>query len=229
MNEDKKNVVISLGGSLIVPDEIDVDFLREFKELILKKVDEGCKFAIITGGGKTNKRYNEAARKLTEPSNEDLDWIGIASIKLNAELIRVVFSEQANKKVVENPSQEFLFEKSIVVGSAFGPGRSSDWDAVEAAKSIGAKEIINLSNTDYVYDSDPKINPNAQKIEQISWPDYRKFIPAEWTARLHSPFDPVASKSAEAAGLKVIIMNGKPLTNLKNYLAGEKFKGTIIS
>ena len=98
-----------------------------------------------------------------------------------------------------------------------------------AAKNIGAKKIINLSNTDYVYDSDPKKNPNAKKIEQISWKDYRALIPAEWNPGLNSPFDPIASKMSEEEGIEVVIMNGKPIDNLANYLDGKKFLGTVIS
>src|SRR3989344_2183049 len=193
----QETIIISLGGSLIVPDQIDVDFLRDFKALILGHVKEGKKFVIITGGGKINNRYNAAAKALGEPSDEDLDWIGIAALKLNAELLRVIFAEYANKKVVDNFSKAFTFEKSIVIGAAYEPGKSSDWDAVECTKTIGAKKIINLSNTDYVYDSDPKINPEAKKIEKISWPAYREIIPKEWTSCLNSPFDPIASRSEE--------------------------------
>jgi len=225
----EETIIISLGGSLIVPEEIDVEFLKEFKKLILSHVEQGKKFVIITGGGKTNKKYNEAVRKLTDPSNEDLDWIGIASLKLNAELIRVMFGEWANVKVVDNLSKEFSFEKSIIIGSAFEPGKSSDWDAIQAAKMVGAKKIINLSNTDYVYDSDPKINPNAKKIEQISWIEYRALIPKEWNPRMNSPFDPIASKIAEEEKITVVTMNGKPIDNLAKCLDGEKFMGTVIS
>ena len=225
----EETIIISLGGSLIVPEEIDIEFLKEFKKLILSHVEQGKKFVIITGGGKTNKKYNEAVRKLTDPSNEDLDWIGIASLKLNAELIRVMFGEWANVKVVDNLSKEFSFEKSIIIGSAFEPGKSSDWDATEAAKMVGAKKIINLSNTDYVYDSDPKINPNAKKIEQISWIEYRALIPKEWNPRMNSPFDTIASKIAEEEKITVVTMNGKPIDNLAKCLNGEKFMGTVIS
>src|SRR3989344_5393983 len=225
----QETIIISLGGSLIVPDQIDVDFLRDFKALILSQVKQGKKFVIITGGGKINKKYNDAAKELSNPSDENLDWIGIAALKLNAELLRVIFAEYANKKVVDNLSQKFNFEKSVVIGSAYEPGKSSDWDSVHAAQTIGAKKIINLSNTDYVYDSDPKINPNAKKIERISWAEYRKIIPAEWTSRLNSPFDPIASKMAEESGIEVDIMDCKNISNLAKCLAGEKFVGTRIA
>ena len=150
-------------------------------------------------------------------------------MKLNAELLRVIFSENAHDKVIANLGIPFSFDKPIVIGSAYEPGKSTDWDAVVAAKHLGAKKIINLSNIDYVYDSDPKENPKAKRIERISWADYRKIIPKKWISRLSSPFDPVASKMAEESGIEVIIMNGKPIDNLAKYLNGEKFSGTIIS
>ena len=225
----QETIIISLGGSLIIPENIDVDFLKDFKKLILSHVAQGKKFVIITGGGKINRKYNEAAKEIANPSHEDLDWIGIAALKLNAELLRVIFSEYAHNEVISNLSNKFSFEKPIAIGSAYKPGRSSDWDAVMAAKTIGAKKLINLSNIDYVYDSDPKINLNAKKIERISWADFQAIIPTEWTSRLSSPFDPIASELAQKEGMQVIIMNGKPIDNLAKCLNGEKFLGTIIS
>ncbi|KKQ86524.1 MAG: hypothetical protein UT09_C0032G0003 [Parcubacteria group bacterium GW2011_GWF2_38_8] len=223
-----ETVIISLGGSLIVPDDIDVDFLKEFKELILSHVKKGKKFLIITGGGKICRKYQKVAKGISNPSCEDLDWIGIASLKLNAELLRVIFGEYVYKEVISNLSNNFSFEKPIVIGSAYKPGQSTDFDAVLGTKTVGAKKIINLSNTNYVYDSDPKINTNAKKIEKISWAEYRKLIPKDWNPGLNSPFDPVASELAEKEGIEVIIMNGKPIDNLAKYLDGKKFQGTVI-
>ena len=225
----KETIIISLGGSLIIPDSIDIDFLKDFKSLILLNVAQGKKFVITTGGGKLCRRYQDVAKEFGSPTNEDLDWIGIASLKLNAELLRVIFGEQANDKVISNLGTDFSSEKPIIIGSAYEPGHSTDWDAVLAAKKIGAKKIINLSNIDYVYDSDPKKNPEAKKIEKISWAEYRKLIPKKITPGLNSPFDPTASEVAEKEGIKVIIMNGKPIDNLAKCLNGEKFLGTIIS
>ena len=221
-------IIISLGGSLIIPDQIDINFLKDFKNLILSEIEKGRKFIIITGGGKICRRYQEVAKEISVPSNEDLDWIGIASLKLNAELLRVVFNGNAHERVVSNLHDRLSFERPIIIGSAYKPGQSTDWDATVVAKNVGAKKIINLSNIDYVYDSDPKINPDAKKIEKISWQEYRKLIPAEWNPGLNSPFDPIASKMAEEEGMEVVIMNGKPISDLANYLNGEIFFGTII-
>lgn len=222
-------IIISLGGSLIIPEEIDVNFLKDFKNLILEQVAKGKKFVIITGGGKLCRKYQNAAKTVSEISNEELDWIGIASLKLNAELVRVIFGKEAEGKVVSHLGEKFSFEKPVLIGAAYQPGQSTDWDAVLAAQNVGAKKIINLSNTNYVYDSDPKINPKAKKIEKISWAEYRKIIPKDWNPGLNTPFDPIASELAEKEGMEVVIMNGKPIQNLANYLNGEKFLGTVIS
>ncbi|NCQ16417.1 UMP kinase, partial [Candidatus Falkowbacteria bacterium] len=45
---------------------------------------------------------------------------------------------------------------------------------------------------------------------------------------LNAPFDPIAAKKAQELGLEVVIMNGKNIANLKNCLAGKKFKGTVV-
>jgi len=220
--------IISLGGSLIIPDDIDIDFLKDFKELILSQIKKGKKFVIITGGGRICRKYQAVAKGISNSSPEDLDWIGIASLKLNAELLRVIFGEYAHDEIISNLSNNFSFEKPIVIGAAYKPGQSTDFDAVLGAKTVDAKKIINLSNTDYVYDSDPKTNPNVKKIEKISWSEYRKLIPKEWNPGLNSPFDPIASGMAQKAGMEGIIMNGKPIDNLEKYLNGEEFLGTVI-
>ncbi len=227
---EKETIIISLGGSLIIPDQIDIEFLKSFKELILSYVAKGKKFIIITGGGKVCRDYNIAVEKITTPSKNDLDWLGIATTRLNAELLRISFGNIAFDKIIMDPDMVPNTDKLVMFGAGWKPGNSSDLAAVHCAKTVGAKKIINLSNIDYVYDSDPKINPDAKKLENISWAEYRNIIPKEWThAGLNSPFDPIASKLAQEEGMQVMIMNGKPIDNLAKCLNGEKFSGTIIS
>ncbi len=224
-----ETIVISLGGSVIVPEEIDVDFLREFRDLILMHVQNGKKFVIITGGGRVCRKYQNALQDIVKISDDEKDWLGIFATRLNAEFIRILFAEHTENNIILDPTLPVSFVKPIVIGGGWKPGWSTDYVAVTLAKQLGAKKIINLSNAEYVYDSDPRLNPNAKKIEKISWPDYRKIIPKEWMPGLNAPFDPIASKLAEEAKIDVIIMNGKPILNFAKCLGGEPFLGTVIS
>lgn len=222
-------VIISLGGSLIIPDQIDAEFLKDFKKLILAQVEKGKKFIIITGGGKLCRNYNEGAKKIKQITNEELDWLGIYTTRLNAEFVRLMFGDEyTRKEIILDPTLPINFDKPIIFGGGWKPGNSSDLVAISLAQNIGTKKVINLSNIDYVYDSDPKKNPNAMKLEKISWEEYRKLIPEEWIPGLNSPFDPTASGLAEENGIEVVIMNGKPVNNLEIYLNGGEFLGTII-
>ena len=211
-----------------MPEEIDVDFLKSFKTLILAQVALGKKFIIITGGGKTCRNYNSAVEKVNEISKEDLDWLGIAATRLNSELVRISFGDLAFAKIVLDPDVVPATDKPIILGGGWKPGNSSDLAAVHSALSVEAKKLINMSNIDYVYDKDPKKYPEAVKIEQISWADFRKLLPEEWDPGLNAPFDPIAAEKAEAAGMEVDILNGKNISNLEKCLNGEIFVGTKI-
>ena len=70
----KELVVISLGGSLIVPEKVDVKFLKEFKKIILKNTKKH-KFVIVCGGGSIARKYIQAlhARKMQHVFGEDLE------------------------------------------------------------------------------------------------------------------------------------------------------------
>src|SRR3989344_9083567 len=208
----KEKIIISLGGSLIVPNEIDVKFLRGFKKVLTKFPD--YKFIIAPGGGKTARKYGAALKSLGDRDIAGSDWLGIYSIRLNRLLLSFVFKRTKNVDVMQSPNAK--------------PGQTSDSHAVEYAKSHGAKMIINLSNIDYVYDKNPAQHKNAKPLKNVSWRDFRKIIDGKWRANQSWPFYPTASNMAERLKLKVICMNGKPLSNLKNYLNGKSFRGTTI-
>ncbi len=229
MSLTKERIVVSVGGSLIVPDGIDTDFLSRFKALVLEKIQQGLSFSIITGGGKTCRRYQAAANTVTPLSPQDLDWLGIHTTRLNAQLLRNIFVGYAHPEVIHNPTVDIDAEEPVIIAAGWKPGNSTDYAAVLMAKNMGARRLVNLSNIDYVYDSDPKKNPDAKKFEKISWADFRKLIPSEWDPGLSSPFDPIAAKEAEALGLEVAIINGSKLEEFSNYLDGKPFVGTVIS
>lgn len=226
-----ETIVMSVGGSLIVPGEIDTSFLKTFKDFIDAETANGRRFIIIAGGGRTARNYQDAAAAVTELTNDDLDWMGIHATRLNGHLLRTIFRDTAYRVMLTNPDdvQDVPDNEKVVIASGYRPGSSTDLRAVQIAKLVGAKKVINLSNIDYVYTDDPKTNPDAKKIEAISWADFREIIPDEWDPGLSSPFDPVAAKEAHEQNIEVAIINGNHDTALRDYIAGNDFVGTKIS
>ena len=222
-----KTIVLSLGGSLICPDDFDFNFLRGFMQLVEKYAKKNYKFAIICGGGRLARNFQQIASQSKKLRNEELDWLGIHATKINAYLVKSLFGKNANDLVVSNPNKKISFKKNILVASGWLPGWSTDYDAVLLAKNLGVKEVVNMSNVDYVYDKDPKKHKDAKKIEKMGWSQYSRMIGHKWKAGMNIPFDPVAAKEAQKSGIKVSIV-GNNLKNLESLLDGKNFRGTTI-
>jgi len=231
----EKPTVISLGGSMIAPSAsphiggIDTVFLKNFRDVILKFVEQGKTFFIITGGGSTCRNYQNAAREVAKITDENLDWLGIYATQLNGHLVRSIFKDSACPQLITNYKEKEEIEKPIAVAAGWLPGHSTDFDAVLAAKMYNANTIINLSDIKYVYDKDPKKFPDAKPQKALSWKAFLEIIGEEWVPGRKTPFDPVASKEAEKLGLKVVVISGHDLRNFENYLEDKGFEGTIIS
>lgn len=227
----QETIVMSVGGSLIVPDQIDTGFLKILKAFVDDETTLGRRFIIIAGGGKTARRYQEAASEVAELNSEDLDWMGIHATRLNGHLLRTIFRDSAHRVMVTNPDEVLDIPKNekVIIASGYRPGCSTDLRAIQIAERVGAKKVINLSNIDYVYTADPKTDPEAKIIKTISWSDFRALIPTEWDPGLSSPFDPIAAKEAQEKNIEVAIINGSRPADLKKYLEGEEFVGTKIS
>jgi uridylate kinase len=224
-------VVISLGGSIIVPNEIDYKFLSQFKSFIEKQVNAGVKFLIICGGGATGKRYIEAAKQVVDVTNEDLDWLGIHTTRLNAHLLRTIFKDIAYPIIVTHHDEKFNVNESVVVAGGSKPGWSTDYVSASLAVGNGLTDIINLSNIDLVYDKDPNVEggQDAKPLENLSWSTLQQMVGDKWTPNLSSPFDPIATKLCLDNNLKLIIANGRNIENLENMFSGKPFVGTQIS
>lgn len=224
----KKLFIISLGGSLINPGQPDVKFLKKFRSLIFNQTKKGNRFILITGGGKLCRNFQDTLKQITKPSPNDLDWMGISSTWLHADLVRLMFGKLAHPIIIKDPNKKVAFREKILLAGGWMPGRSTDDDAVRLAKMYGFRTVINLSNIDYVYTKDPRKFKDAKKIETISWKEFRKIVGSKWDPGKNAPFDPTATKLAEKLKLKVIIANGKNFKNLNNILDDNKFIGTLI-
>ncbi len=228
---EQETVVMSVGGSLIVPDAIDTLFLADFKNLIERQITlSGRRFVIIAGGGRTARRYQDAAATVTELDPEDLDWMGIHATRLNGHLLRTIFRDIAHPVIITNPDEitDVPKDAHLVIAAGYRPGASTDLRAVQIAVHCGARKLMNLSNIDYVYTEDPRKNPNAIKIEDTTWTEFMRLIPTEWNPGLSSPFDPVAARTAEHHEIEVAIINGGKIDQIEHYLENRPFIGTKI-
>ena len=225
----KKTIILSLGGSIIIPDEIDVAYLKKLRRLLVGFARSGFRFIVVTGGGNVCRKYQKAARRITPAiTADDLDWVGIASTKLNAEFIRTLLGSHAYHEVLSNPTKRVVTDKRILVGAGWKPGFSSDKDAVMLAHTYGAETVVNLSNIPFVYSADPRKVKSARPIKQMSWNQLLDLTGRTWKPGAHVPFDPEASKLAQQLGIRVIVCLGTDIANLKKILTGKKFQGTVI-
>jgi uridylate kinase len=225
-----KNFVISLGGSVICPKEIDTKLLKKFYLFIKKEAKKGSKFIIVAGGGSVARNYQKAAFEIHKASSEDRDWLGIQSTKLNALLLKSIFKKEVHPVLFDERFKIKSFGKhSIIIGCGWKPGWSTDFVTTQIAVDFRIKPVILLGKPDYVYTSNPDKNKNAKPIEKMTWKDYFRLIPKKWSPGLHAPVDPIAAKLAKKKKLPVIVASGRDFKNLKNILSGKRFKGTFIN
>lgn len=226
-------VVISLGGSLIVPSEgIDTKFLTELNDFVRNELAANVarQFFLVCGGGYTARHYIESGQQVVghKLTRDDLDWLGIHASRLNAHLVRTIFRDIAHPYIIKHYEIIRKVTEPVVVAAAWKPGWSTDYDAVLLCEDYGMTTVINLSNVEQVFDKDPKKFEDAKPLDKISWEEFRKMVGDEWVPGMNAPFDPIASQKAEELGIKVVVMNGKNFENLDKFLKGEKFVGTTI-
>lgn len=225
-----KIVVLSLGGSLIIPSAgFNIEFLQGFRKLITKKIEKGYRFIIVCGGGQTARSYQAAAREIGNLQPDDIDWIGIHSTRLNAHFIRTILRAHSHPVVARDFTKKLEWTEPVLVTSGWKPGWTTDYCAVKFAELYDAKTVINLSNVSHIYDSDPRSNPKAKKLEKVSWAEVQTIVGDKHIPGANLPFDPIASKEGEKLGLKVLFAKGTDFQSVNNAIEEKEIVGTVIS
>ncbi|MBU2101223.1 UMP kinase [Patescibacteria group bacterium] len=223
-----KTIVIAVGGSVVYPDKIDVEFLKRFKKFIEGFTKRGTQFVLIVGGGKLARNYIEAASGVASVTDEDKDWIGIHATRSNAQLVRTIFEKIADPTVIDNRHKVKKLKYPVTVGSGWQPGWSTDYVATVTAHDLGIREVIIAGKPDFVYDKDPQKYKNSKGLPHLSWKEYRKLTGSKWVPGTSSPVDIVAARFAEKNKMKAVVVGGKDLENFSSLLRGQDFKGTLI-
>ena len=225
----KKVIVLSLGGSLIVPENVDVKFLSEFRKIILRNTNK-YKFIIVCGGGSTARKYISALREAG--INEKLQGLsGISATRMNARFMNYFFNINPEHGIPHTIKvlKRYIRKQNIVFCGAlkYKVDQTSDSTAAEIAKKLKAG-FVNLSNVAGLYDKNPRKDKGAKFIPRISWNDFykmahkQKFKPGQ-----HFILDQTASKIIMKNKIKTYLL-GKNLKEFESFLKNKKFKGTII-
>lgn len=226
----KRVIVISLGGSLIVPDEIDINFLEKFRQVI-KKHEKDYKFVIVCGGGSVARKYIKALRE--ESKSDYLQCMaGIAVTRLNARFMTYFFGKDSSSGIPHDMQEiKNLLEKNNVVfcgALRYAEKETSDGTSAKLARFFNC-DFVNLTLVPGLYSANPLTHKNAKFIPKISW---KKFLLRANTIKYkpgqHFVLDQQAAETIFNYKIKTYIL-GKNLRNLDNLLSGKKFNGTIIA
>ncbi|MEK6897955.1 MAG: UMP kinase [Nanoarchaeota archaeon] len=225
----KKVVVLSLGGSLIIPDDIGLNYLTGFKKVV-RKNSKNYKFIIVCGGGSIARKYIYALRK--SGINEELQsFAGISATRTNARFMSYFFNQNPQRGIPQKMRnvKKYLRKQDIVFCGAleYRPEQTSDSTSADVAKHLKT-DFINLTNVKGLYDKNPKEFKNAKFIPEISWKDFYKIASKmKYSPGQHFVLDQKAAKIITENKIRTYIL-GEDLKQLDNLLNGRKFVGTKI-
>lgn len=182
MNPKYKRVLLKLSGESLAGDNkfgLDFDTVLEVCKSVKKCVDLGVEVGIVVGGGNFWRGRSSGKMDRTRADHMGMLATVINSLALADALeqlgvdVRVqtaIAMQQIAEPYIRNRATRHLAKGRVVVfGCGTGnPFFSTDTGAALRAAEIEAEIVLKATNVDGVYDSDPKINPNAKKFDELS-------------------------------------------------------------
>jgi len=224
-----KRIVLSIGGSVLVPGENDAEYISGLAGL-LTRLGKRFKLFVVTGGGKTARYYIETGRELgiSEPH---LDEFGIAATRMNARLLGAALKGVSNSippETVEGATSLERMHRVVVMGGTT-PGWTTDFVAASLAELIHAERLVNATSVDGVYTADPVKDKKAKMLKQITYDDLIRFSGKTHTrAGPNVIFDPAAARLIAKAKIPLCVVDGRDIKALRNSIEGKPFHGTRV-
>ena len=220
-----EKIVISLGGSVLLADEIDETFFRKLKHFLKQQHDK--KIFIVVGGGPPAREYINKARKLQVPEPM-LDKIGIAITRVNALFLTFQLLDTVSS-IPHSTKEAVASSEALVVMGGTTPGHSTDFVGAELAGMINADLFIIATNVDGVYTTDPREDMNAEMYKSISVAELLEKYGESWNAAGSNVIiDGPALKKIQAERIPTVVINGKYIERLKQVLSHQSFHGTRL-
>ena len=224
-----EKVVVSLGGSVLVPGDDDARYLRDLAALF-RDVSGRVKLFVVTGGGRIARYYIETGRALGI-GERTLDDFGIAVTRLNARLLAAALNGRANREPAKTYAAAAALARRhpIVIMAGTRPGHTTDRVSASLARFVHATRIVNATSVAGVHTTDPRKNPGARLLERITFADLIRLAGNGHAAAGPSiVFDPVAARVIARDRTPLSVVHGRDPKALRAAILGEPFHGTVV-
>lgn len=229
-----RRIIIKISGEALAGGRgggIDRDTLEKVCESVKKCYELGVQIGIVVGGGNFWRGKSSERMERTRADHigmmatvmnalamaDALEQLGIEVRVQTALEIRAVAEPYIRNRAVRH------FEKDRIVVFGCGTGNpffSTDTAASLRAAEVGAEVILKATNTDGVYDSDPKNNPNAQKYDIITM--------SEVLAKELDFMDATAAAMCKENKIPVIVLNIADPENILRAVVGENVGTEVV-
>ena len=181
-----KRVIIKLSGEALAGEKgngIDEKVLDSITDQIKSVKDLGVEIGIIVGGGNFWR-----GRQGREMDRTTADHMGMLATVINALAVQDALERKGVPTRVQTAinmtrvAEPYILRKAMshlnkgrVVIFACGTGNpffTTDTAAALRAAEINAEVLLLAKNVDGIYDADPKLNPNAKKLDKVTYKEY---------------------------------------------------------
>jgi len=229
-----KRVILKLSGEALSGDKksgYDDAIIENISKQVKEIISKGTQVGIVIGGGNYWR-----GRSNNNIDRTKADQIGMLATIMNCIYVSEIFRSAgimtniltpfecgSMTKLFSKDRANKYFEKGMVVFFAGGTGHpyfSTDTGIVLRAIELDADTILLAKAIDGIYDSDPKINPNAKKYNEISI--------QEVVDKKLGVIDMTASVMCMENKMPLIVFGLNEENSIVNALSG-KISGTIVT
>lgn len=223
----KEKVVISIGGSILIPDKNDSLYIKELAHMF-SELRNRLDMVIVCGGGKVARYYTSTSADLGATTFQQ-DLLGIGATRLNAELFALALGSSTDIPLTAAEAASRSGKGDIVVMGGTDPGHTTDAVAAKVAEYMKADRVVNATSVDAVYTDDPRKNPDAEKIRSMTIEELGRIVYKEHGAGKSSVFDPLGVKIAAENKIDLVVVDGRNIKELRNAVLGLPVDGTFVN
>jgi uridylate kinase len=214
-------IVVSIGGSVLVPD-LSAERVQAHADVVDDLVADGHEVAVVVGGGSVARRFIGTARELGA-TEYDLDAVGIDVTRLNARLLSAALDSPADPAPVESneAARTAVRHGETPVMGGTVPGHTTDAVSALLAETLSADLLVYATSVDGVYSADPDEDDGAERHDRLTPGELVDAIASiETAAGSKAPVDLLAAKVIERSGLRAVVLDGTEPSRVAEAAAG---------